>query len=97
MYVNALNDEHSNDENTVHTEDKVQHVDKADRQHSQKVQMRRSMMMAALLGYLHPFPDFAFSILYDDFGTKFLPGCCKIMEKHKNGPMNAKFRQFGDK
>lgn len=72
MCANAPNDEHSNDENTVHKEDKVQHVDREDLQHSQKVRMH-PMMTAARLGYLHPFQGSAFSIWYDDFGTKFLP------------------------
>lgn len=73
MCANVPNDAHLNDENTVHTEDKVQHVDREDRQHSQKAQTHRPMMMAVPLGYLHPYQDSVFSILYDDFGTKFLP------------------------
>lgn len=62
MYANVPNDVHLNDENTVRKEDKVQHVDKEDLQHSQKAQMHLLMMTVELLGYLHPYPDFVSSI-----------------------------------
>lgn len=51
MCANVPNDEHLNDGNMVHTEDKVQHVDKEDRQRSRKDQMHHLTMTAELSDY----------------------------------------------
>lgn len=69
MYANVPNDEHLNDENTVHMVDKV-HADKEFLQHSWK-RMHHPMTMVAPLDCSHPCRDSVFSISCGDFGTKF--------------------------
>lgn len=81
MYANVPNDVHLNDENTVHMVGKVQHVDKANFQHSQKFQMHHSTMMVAQSDCSHPCLDSVFSISCDDSGTKFSPKVKKLEKK----------------
>lgn len=71
MCVNAPNDEHLNDENTVRMADKVR-ADKEVLQHSWK-RMHRLAKTAAPLDCSHPCPDSASSISCGDFGTRFSP------------------------
>lgn len=56
MCASVLDGEHLNDGNTGRKEDKVQHVGKGDRRHSQRGRMHRPMMTAAPWGCSRPCP-----------------------------------------